>query len=392
MSYVAGPCKEISSNALVASYSPPACTSVGGQIARDEDIPNIPTGLVTSYASGQDIPWSWNHINVSGDIYQLEAFEGNAWTTVASGIASKSYTRSGWGYRKIANYRVRTSRGGRLSEPSSVTTGKTNAQLLIQDAQGGAGVLDANNQAIVGASIAVKNEFDDTLITVLTSDAGGKASAELDWPKRVYVDFQPNRDHSLPSIFADNFIALSGNWVKLTGSGTASIVDDANAGDGKALRISGPATYEHNQNITLTADFLYRVRIGIRQVSNPSSGGKLFYVGVSGVASDGTTRINTVGADDYASQHYFAASGDSLAVASTFTEYVGYFWYASTTAGAKSPDRESPGYLYPQVAKFRPIFVVNSASGDGVVNIDYLIIEQVTSDEATVTSKNHIVV
>jgi hypothetical protein len=276
------------------------------------------------------------------------------------------------------------------SSYSSVITGKTLSRLSIQDAQGGAGVKDASGNPIAGAKVFIKDALSGTLLGVVTTDSSGKATFDADWPRMLSVDFEPQRDNAFTQVFADNFTSLSANWVKLTGGGSASVVSDANASDGYALEASGYVYYEHNQNIQLDAEALYRIRAKIRQVSDPSSGGKAIYVGITGVASDGTTRININGANAYTSQHYFAADGDTLSVSSTYTEFVGYFWYGGKPAGGKKPDRTDPGLLYPNVAYIRPVFALNS-SGNGVARIDYIIIEKVSSNEATVTSKHHII-
>jgi hypothetical protein len=94
--------------------------------------------------------------------------------------------------------------------------------------------------------------------------------------------------------------------------------------------------YEHNQNIQLDAEALYRIRAKIRQVSDPSSGGKAIYVGVTGVASNGTTRININGANAYTSQHYFAAErGYALASAARTRS----LWGTSGMAGSPQAGR-----------------------------------------------------
>jgi hypothetical protein len=326
---------------------------------------------------------------------QTEIYEGDVETNMSllttTSIGVTSYTRTGLGQRVAKFYKTRWKWGSYTgSSYSSAISGKTLSRLSIQDAQGGAGVKDASGNPIVGAKVFIKDALSGTLLGVVTTDSSGKATFDADWPRMLSVDFEPQRDNAFTQVFANNFTSLSANWVKLEGSGSASVVSDANASDGYALEASGYVYYEHNQNIQLDAEALYRIRAKIRQVSNPSSGGKAIYVGVTGVASDGTTRININGANAYTSQHYFAADGDTLSVSSTYTEFVGYFWYGGKPAGGKKPDRTDPGLLYPNVAYIRPVFALNS-SGNGVARIDYIIIEKVSSNEATVTSKHHII-
>jgi hypothetical protein len=326
---------------------------------------------------------------------QTEIYEGDVETNMSllttTSIGVASYTRSGLGQRVAKFYKTRWKWGSYTgSSYSPVISGKTYSRLSIQDAQGGAGVKDASGNPIVGAKVFIKDALSGTLLGVVTTDSSGKATFDADWPRMLSVEFDPQRDNVFLSVFSDNFTTLSGNWVKLTGGGSASVVSDANASDGYALEANGYVYYEHNQNIQLDREALYRIRAKVRQVSDPSSGGKAIYVGVTGVASDGTTRININGANAYTSQHYFAADGDTLSVGSTYIEFVGYFWYGGKPAGGKKPDRADPGLLYPNVVYIRPVFVLNS-NGNGVARIDYIIIEKVSSNETTVTSKNHVI-
>jgi hypothetical protein len=356
-------------------------------------VPTKPQNLSATTVSESQIDLSWNA--PIADYNGVEVHEGTLETntsllaTLSRGATS--YSRTGLSERVARFYKVTgVNEYGRNF--SSGVLGKTKALLKIQDAQGGPGVIDANNQPISGAKVFVKDAFTQELLAVLTTDASGKAQTAIaGWPRMLTIDFDPGRSNKMIAVFSDNFTSLSSNWVQLLGGGTASIVSDANASDGYALEASGYVWYEHSQNIAVDTNQLYRIRAKIRQVQDPSSGGKNIYVGVCGVASDGTTRINTVGVNNTGGQHYFAADGDTLAVGATYTEFVGYFWGFGTPAGGKKPNRTNPGFLYPNIAYIRPMFVLNHNNGNGIARIDYVIIEKVSSDEAKTTSKNHII-
>jgi hypothetical protein len=359
--------------------------------------PNLdnPSAPFQSAATISSITLAWSLAREGVQDIQTEIYEGDVETNMSllttTSAGATSYTRSGLGQRVAKFYKTRWKWGSYTgSSYSLVIFGKTLSRLSIQDAQGGAGVKDASGNPIVGAKVFIKDALSGTLLGVVTTDSSGKATFDADWPRMLSVDFEPGRDNAFTQVFADNFTSLSANWVKLEGSGSASVVSDANASDGYALEANGYVYYEHNQNIQLDTEALYRIRAKIRQVSDPTTGDKAIYVGVTGVASDGTTRININGANAYTSQHYFAADGDTLSVSSTYTEFVGYFWYGGKPAGGKKPNRTDPGLLYPNVAYIRPVFALNS-SGNGVARIDYIIIEKVSSNEATVTSKHHII-
>jgi hypothetical protein len=352
--------------------------------------------LSQSAVTISSITLAWSFVRESVQDIQTEIYEGNVETNMSllttTSAGATSYTRSGLGQRVAKVYKTRWKWGSYTSSSySSIIVGKTLSRLSIQDAQGGAGVKDASGNPIAGAKVFIKDALSGTLLGVATTDSSGKATFDADWPRMLSVDFEPGRDNAFTQVFADNFTTLSANWVKLTGTGSASVVSDANASDGYALEANGYVWYEHNQNIQLDREALYRIRAKIRQVSDPSSGGKAIYVGITGVASDGTTRISSIGANSYSNQHYFAASADMLSVSSTYTEFVGYFWYGGKPAGAKSPNRTNPGLLYPSIAYIRPLFILNYPNGNGVARIDYVIIEKVSSNEATVTSKHHII-
>jgi hypothetical protein len=349
-----------------------------------------------SAATVSSITLAWNLVREGVQDIQTEIYEGDVETNMSllttTSPGAISYPRTGLGQRVAKFYKTRWKWGSYTSSSySSIIVGKTLSRLSIQDAQGGAGVKDASGNPIAGAKVFIKDALSGTLLGVVTTDSSGKATFDADWPRMLSVDFEPGRDNAFTQVFADDFTSLSANWVKLTGGGSASVVSDANASDGYALEANGYVWYEHNQNIQLDAEALYRIRAKIRQVSDPTTGNKSIYVGITGVASDGTTRININGVNSYASQHYFAAGGDTLSVSNTYTEFVGYFWYGGKPAGGRRPNRTNPGLLYPSIAYIRPLFILNYPNGNGVARIDYIIIEKVSSNEATVTSKHHII-
>jgi hypothetical protein len=358
------------------------------------NLDNLP--ISQSVATISSITLAWSFVREGVQDIQTEIYEGDVETNMSllttTSAGATSYTRSGLGQRVAKVYKTRWKWGSYTSSSySSIIVGKTLSRLSIQDAQGGAGVKDASGNPIAGAKVFIKDALLGTLLGVATTDSSGKATFDADWPRMLSVDFEPQRDNAFTQVFADNFTTLSSNWVKLEGGGSASVVSDANASDGYALEANGYVRYEHNQNIQLDREALYRIRAKIRQVSDPTTGNKAIYVGITGVASDGTTRININGENSYYIQHYFAASGDTLSVSNTYTEFVGYFWYGGKPAGGKRPNRTNPGLLYPSIAYIRPLFILNHPNGDGVARIDYVIIEKVSSNEATVTSKHHII-
>jgi hypothetical protein len=236
--------------------------------------------LWQSAATVSSITLAWNLVREGIQDIQTEIYEGDVETNMSllttTSAGATSYTRSGLGQRVAKFYKTRWKWGSYTSSSySSVIVGKTYSRLSIEDAQGGAGVRDPSNNLVAGAKVFIKDALSGTLLGVVTTDSSGKATFDtIAWPKMLSVDFEPQRDNVFTQVFADNFTTLSSNWVKLEGSGSASVVSDANASDGYALEANGYVYYEHNQNIQLDPEAIYRIRAKIRQVSDPTTGGK----------------------------------------------------------------------------------------------------------------------
>ena len=162
-------------------------------------------------------------------------------------------------------------------------------------------------------------------------------------------------------------------WRSLAQANTPSLGSDS---EGDYVRITGGAAwYEYQQNIPFNPSSKYKLSCRVRQIVDPSSGGKAIYCGVSGVASDGTTYINATGANTSSSQHYFASGGNSLTAGAGYTTFTGYFKGHGTPAGGQISDINNPGKLYPGVAYIRPMFILNYNGGDGTTDIDFEMLE-----------------
>ena len=162
-------------------------------------------------------------------------------------------------------------------------------------------------------------------------------------------------------------------WKSISGTGSVSLSSDS---EGDYLRVSGGMRwYEYQENIPFNPNSKYKISCRVRQISDPTSGGKWIYCGVSGVAADGITRINVKGENNAGNQHYFAASANSLTAGSGYTTFSGYFKGNGTPAGGKKPDPNLPGKMYPGVAYIRPLFILNYNGGDGIADIEFEILE-----------------
>lgn len=185
---------------------------------------------------------------------------------------------------------------------------------------------------------------------------------------------------NLGSEFFTDFTDVSA-WSPAQGSGglTATAVSDAQAGQyvGRIGDNSGNDEYWAQRNDGLLIPFdpnsLYRVHIRVRR----NLGTGVLYAGVEGVAADGTTLVNTAGANTFSSQHYVAAAG--AAPGSSFTDYIGYIKGTSgtPTAGTAKADPTSPGTVHSNVRYIRPMFLANYTAAAGQMDVDLFEITRV---------------
>ena len=186
------------------------------------------------------------------------------------------------------------------------------------------------------------------------------------------------------SPWRESFEKLPSDWIFVAGDlSRLSLVDDASSTGGKVLRASGYVWLVFPLNIPFDPNATYKISGRVRQVQDPTSGGKAIYIGVEGVAADGSTLVNIQGQNTHSSQHYIAASYDQLVAGSGWVEFTGYFRGWAATGSGKSPSLASPGRLHQNVRYIRPLFILNYAGGDGVADIDHLTLETV-QDRAAV--------
>lgn len=109
---------------------------------------------------------------------------------------------------------------------------------------------------------------------------------------------------------------------------------------------------------------LYEAGIVVRR----NSGSGLLYFGLEGVAADGVTLINTVGANSVLAQHYIGAAG--VAPGAGWTTYRGFArGWNSTTGAGNNNDSSAPAKMYTGVAFVRPQFFTNYNGVAGQMDI-----------------------
>ncbi len=163
-------------------------------------------------------------------------------------------------------------------------------------------------------------------------------------------------------------------WFKNGGTGSASATSDFLTPN--FIRATGYVWYNWQENVPFNPDSTYKMTCRVRQVTDPTVGGKSIYCGWTGVAADGVTLVNTTGANTYSSQHYQVMSGISLTAGADWSTYTGY------TKGWGSPNGNSgnscwnsstPCKMHQDVRYIRPLFIANYSGGNGLADIDSII-------------------
>lgn len=183
--------------------------------------------------------------------------------------------------------------------------------------------------------------------------------------------------------FEDDFLSYdAAEWVSYSGSGEVSVVQDSLAGGGSCLSIGNNVGNDqqwliHSANIPFDPTAVYKVKVRARQ----SLGTGVAYFGVAGVATDGSTLVNTVGAATHSSQHYIA--GSAIDLPTSFTDYIGYFSGWAATGSGYKPLLSAPGNLHTNCAYFRPMLLVNYNSLAGTSEVDLFSITKLTAEEVS---------
>lgn len=214
--------------------------------------------------------------------------------------------------------------------------------------------------------------------TTASSATGGVSSA--DNSKSGMIPWEMTWD-AYTSDDAGNRTLFSNDWNVLSGS-TANItfptVSDSIHG-GKVLRIVNHFDAELKTNIPYDPNKLYKISFRIRQIGadtvDPATRQKV-YGGVDGVGSDGTARVNVVGANSSSNQHYVAVANVNITSGAGWSVYTGYFKGVGTPV-SPSNDPKTPSPLHADVRYFRPRFIVNYSGGDGTAEIDAISVEEV---------------
>lgn len=255
--------------------------------------------------------------------------------------------------------------GGQIVQGSNLVDGAVDSLQLADEAVTTAKLFD-------GAATSAKIGDEAVVAAKLANYAVG--SRTLDGTAR-----------SQHGVFMETFETLvTADWGSGSSPGTESLVTGAGVSGGNVYQAVGQRWRVFPENIPYDPSKLYRIRGRFRVTSAPTTPTTArVYLGVEGVAANGTTRINVSGADSQSSQHYVGGAGSSAAEndVGNWVELSGWFsGHATSGVGSSNNSATNPAPLYDGVAYFRPLFIVNYNSGDGTTQVDYLVVDVFDED------------
>ena len=179
-------------------------------------------------------------------------------------------------------------------------------------------------------------------------------------------------------------------WYKGVSTSTPSLVADTDCISGKALVVGNnngddEINIHSNQLIPFNESSLYEVEVRIKRTAGTSS--TLAYVGISGMQSDGTTRVGYDGGTS-TSGHYITLSANNLGTGSGlgyFQTFKGYFKGATRTTSygdtTMHDDKTDPGTLRTEINNgfIRAYLLLNYNDTQGITHVDYIKIKEFSS-------------
>ena len=173
-------------------------------------------------------------------------------------------------------------------------------------------------------------------------------------------------------------------------AGETSLVTDTDCISGKSLVLGNNAGDDEarllsNQLIPFNESSLYEVEVRIKRTAGASD--TYAYVGISGMQSDGTTKVDYAGGSG-ASGHYITLSANNLGTGSGlgyFQTFKGYFKGATRTTSSGDTtmhdDKTNPGTLRTEIngGFIRAYLLLNYNDTQGITHVDYIKIKEFTS-------------
>ena len=235
-------------------------------------------------------------------------------------------------------------------------------------------------------------------------------------------DVQILGDNGFTTIFFDDFSQYS-SITDLTSSGDNAKTDGSGQGyyafvnngeksfefDGdeifgdRSLKLGNDSGNDQvwltsNKLIPFNSHSLYELEIRIKKTEADDDGTE--YFGINGFAADGTTKVNTAGANTLNSQHYFALAGTSVPNDGQYRIYKGYFKGEQNSTPAPGNIHATitdPGYVSTgsgtpstRIKYFSPLILVNYNSKDGAATVDYIRVSEFNTAGGTKISGDNV--
>ncbi len=172
------------------------------------------------------------------------------------------------------------------------------------------------------------------------------------------------------------------DWEIMMGyrNGVITSVPASGVAGGSLLRCAGGMTWlAHKTLIPFDPSRTYQLLARLRQYAEPSVGGKQIFFGLLGVAEDGVTLVNALGANAGNSQHYLTTTPSTA----NWVELSGY-WKGTAATGTSAGTYAAPGKLHTNVRYVRLLLYMNYDAGNGTQDVDY--IGLVEADPTAVTA------
>lgn len=191
---------------------------------------------------------------------------------------------------------------------------------------------------------------------------------------------------------------VSNNWDFTTGALDSTsdglVTDEGHITGNKALKV-GDNTGNDYTRMKTKAIFnydpnkLYEFEVRIKGVDYQNDNAPLYF-GMNGLAANGTTYINILGADDQSQQHYFGASALQLEDNNEYVVLRGYISGYIRNGGSYGSVRRDPmnhARAYTGVKNFEPIILLNyggdTFDGIGTTILDYFKVTEYTPEQKT---------
>ncbi|KAI2669220.1 DUF1983 domain-containing protein [Pseudomonas sp. TNT3] len=248
---------------------------------------------------------------------------------------------------------------------------------------------DAATAAANALSVA-NTKADAAAVTALNSrvtDTEGAITSQSDSLTKLDNSLTRVGNNSPTKVYQSLFTALAVDTWRLTNSTgpTSSFSNVAGNTSGASLTLDSGAGNKHwwgasNKLIRFDPTRLYKLTLRLQQVSVPGGTAPTVIAGVDCFAEDGTTRINTAGANSPNSSHYVLTGGASPVVGTwvEYTTYVKGFSIGAEAGGAGAGTVAVPKRLKTGTAYFSPMLITGYNNAGGVAAVDCFTVDDVT--------------